>query len=241
MVKLGPREFTIKQQFIDDLETAARTNHIRNLKKAILVMHSPQDKTVDIENAKLIYKAAMHPKSFISLDGADHLLTMADDALYAGNVIASWASRYIDFEETEDIKTDQQVVSVTGTDGYTTQLRAGEHYLTADEPISVGGKELGPTPYGYLLAALGACTSMTVKMYADRKKWPLEEVRVHLSHSKVHAEDSLNNQKIDQIVRKLEIDGPLDDTQRQRLLEIADKCPVHKTLHSQIEVVTSLR
>ena len=204
-------------------------------------MHSPQDTIVEIENAKLIYKAAMHPKSFISLDGADHLLSSTEDAQYAGKVIASWAHRYIHFIETEKIKTDQQVVSVTGTDGYTTQLRAGEHYLIADEPVSVGGKELGPTPYGYLLSALGACTSMTIKMYADRKKWPLEEVRVHLSHSKIHAEDSLNNQKIDQIVRKLEIDGPLDESQRQRLLEIADKCPVHKTLHNRIDVVTSLR
>ncbi len=240
-VKIGMRSFNITSRFIHDLEKAAEKGHIKSLKRALLIMHSPHDKIVDIENARLIYREAMHPKSFISLDGADHLLSSPEDALYAGHVISAWASRYVDFEKEKEIRTDQQVVAVTGGEGYTTLLRAGEHYLIADEPTSVGGKDLGPSPYGYLLSALGSCTGMTLRMYADRKKWDLREVRVHLSHEKVHVEDLEKNQRIDRINREIELDGELDQDQRERLLQIADRCPVHKTLHNKIEVVTSLQ
>ncbi len=241
VVDLGGRPFTIKKQFLDDLEASGRTKHIHNLKKALLVMHSPQDEIVGIENARLIYEEAMHPKSFISLDGADHLLLKEADANYAGTVLASWALRYITLSKNYELKTEKNVVVRTGPDGYTTTIKAGEHYIIADEPTSVGGSDLGPSPYGFLMAALGACTSMTLRMYADRKNWPLQSVLVHLDHEKVHAQDSGNAAKIDKISRSIELEGDLDDAQRQRLLEIADRCPVHKTLNSKISIVTVLQ
>ena len=208
-------------------------------------MHSPQDIIVEVKNAREIYEAAMHPKSFISLDGADHLLSDKADSMYVGKVIAAWSIRYVDFEETEELSTDKRVVSRTGDDGYTTEIKAGDHFFLADEPSSVGGKNLGPTPYDLLVAALGACTSMTLRMYADRKEWPLEEVKVHLLHNKEHSEDcdqcDKEGAKIDTITREIELFGDLSEDQKERLLEIADKCPVHKTLHSDISVKTKLK
>ncbi|RMG24045.1 MAG: alpha/beta fold hydrolase, partial [Bacteroidetes bacterium] len=244
VVNIGGRPFKVKKQFLDDLEQV-QPEVIRKLRKALLIMHSPQDTVVGIEHAARIYQMARHPKSFISLDGADHLLSKKEDALYAGRMVASWASRYVNMEERDDLRTDQQVVVRTGAKGYTTEIRAGEHRLLADEPQSVGGANLGPTPYGLLSAALGACTSMTLRMYADRKQWDLQEVRVHLSHTKDYAQDSahseLQGSKIDVFIREIELEGQLDENQRQRLLEIADKCPVHRTLHGPIEVRTRLR
>ena len=244
-VLLAGRPFKIKKQFLDDLEDSNMQGIIKNLGKALLILHSPQDNMVSIDNAAEIYQAAKHPKSFVSLDGADHLLTNKEDSMYVGQVIASWSSRYITPAPSQALETEKQVVTQTGEDGFTTQIKAGKHHLLADEPTSVGGKDLGPTPYGYLLSALGACTSMTLRMYADRKKWPLERATVHLEHFKVHSDDcddcETEEGYIDHISREIELDGPLDDQQIARLLEIADRCPVHKTLHNEIKITTKLQ
>lgn len=243
-VNIGGRPFKVKEQFLENLESTNSAEYISKLRKALLIMHSPQDNIVGIENAASIYKAAKHPKSFISLYGADHLLTNKRDSIYAGDVISTWVKRYIDMPTKKIPDTDQQVIVRTGAEGYTSDIKAREHTLVADEPESVGGADLGPTPYDLLLSGLGACTGMTLRMYADRKKWDLKEVRVHLSHSKIHKDDcdtcDTKESKIDKIERIIEVEGNLTDDQKQRLSEIADKCPVHKTLHSEIHIETRL-
>jgi uncharacterized OsmC-like protein/alpha/beta superfamily hydrolase len=244
-VKIGGRPFIIKQQFIDDLEEASMDEAIRGLKRALIIFHSPVDKTVGIENAGEIYTKARHPKSFVSLDHADHLLTNEDDAHYVGNVINAWAQKYAGLEHPEvHDTTDEGVVVHTGAVGYKTEVRQGKHGYLADEPISVGGTGLGPSPYDYLMAALGSCTSMTLRMYADRKEWPLTGITVRLNHEKIHVKDcescESESGKIDFIEREIELEGDLTDEQRIRLLEIADRCPVHRTLHGEVNVVTRL-
>ncbi|MEL6675124.1 MAG: bifunctional alpha/beta hydrolase/OsmC family protein [Bacteroidota bacterium] len=244
-VMIAGRPFTIRKHFLEDIKGVDLAEKIQELKKPLLVMHSPQDQVVEIENAKKIYLEAWHPKSFLSLDGADHLLLRKADSRYAGNMIANWASRYLEEEEKEPLLTDKQAVVRTGPGSYTTEIRTGKHNLLADEPERVGGDDLGPSPYDLLLASLGTCTSMTLRMYADRKKWPLQEVRVHLEHYKDYPEDAGHmddpKSKLDHIEREVELEGPLDEEQRARLLEIADRCPVHRTLHSEIVVKTKLR
>lgn len=245
-VSIGGRPFTIERHFIEELQKTKLTDLVHTMRKPLLVAHSPQDKIVGIDNAAELYHAAFHPKSFLSLDQADHLLSNEQDSLYVGDVLSSWAKRYIDQQPEERITTDLQVVAQVADDGYTTQIQARQHTIIADEPKSLGGNDLGMSPYELLSAGLGACTAITVKMYAERKKWDLKEVYVHLDHGKVHAEDSAhtevdNTQKIDLFRREIELVGNLDQDQRARLLEIANKCPVHKTLHNTIEVSTSLR
>lgn len=243
-IDIGGRPFVIQKQFIDNLENQGMSKELKRLKRPILILHSPQDNTVSISNAASIYTAAMHPKSFISLDGADHLLSRKEDSLYAGEIIASWASRYLAMPESTILETDKQVVTRIGESGFTTDIMAGIHGLLADEPASSGGKGLGPSPYDYILAGLGACTAMTLRLYADHKKWDLQEVRVHLQHEKVHANDCEECETkpvmLDRVERHIEIEGNLDDTQRNRLVEIANKCPVHKTLASEVVVETFL-
>ncbi len=248
-VNLAGRIFTVKKQFLEDLEMTVMREKIANLKRALLIFHSPVDDTVGIENAQRIYKAALHPKSFVSLDTADHLLTNEADSRYVGEVLAVWAKKYIELgiKSTKmDVQKEEGTVVVqTGSEKYYTTIMANGHALIADEPEHFGGKNLGASPYELLSASLGACTSITLRMYADRKKWPLKSVIVRLKHHKIHANDcqacESKNGKVDHIARELELFGPLDDAQKQRLLEIADKCPVHKTLHSEIIIKTRLR
>ena len=241
-VEIAGRPFQIQDQFLQDINAIEVDQRLHLLKKPLLVLHSPQDKIVEIENAKLIYESAQHPKSFISLVGADHLLSDPKDAIYAGKVIASWAERYLDSQVDDQIETDHDVVvELNQEDTYTAEIQAGPHRLISDEPQSLGGSELGPTPYEYVAAGLGSCTAMTLFMYARRKNWELESVRVHLIHDKKHIEDSKNEGKIDVFQREIEIIGKLSDEQRERLLQIANKCPVHKTLESSSKIITSLR
>ena len=242
---LSGRDFTIKKQFLDDLETKSLPDTIKNLQTAILVMHSPQDTTVGIKNAEEIYVAAKHPKSFISLEGADHLLMNRKDSVYAGEVISGWARRYVDMPEEVPLKTTHQVVASLATEsGFTTAMKVGNHLMTADEPTSFGGNDYGPSPYELVSAGLSACTAMTIQMYVKRKGWPLENVEVHTSYGKSHAEDceacESDSAKIDTFEREIKIKGNLDEKQKARILQIADKCPVHKTLHSETQVITKL-
>ena len=246
LVDIGGRKFTIKKQFLEDLQAQEHVPVIKNLGKAILVMHSPQDKIVGIDNASNIYHIAKHPKSFVTLDQADHMLSNKNDAFYAGNVIASWVKRYIEFPVIDKLDTDKQVVVRLEGDDFTTEIQAGDHSLIADEPTSFGGNDFGPSPYELLNASLGACTAMTIKMYAKRKKWDLQDVLVHLSYSKTNryeehqANPNSSNSRIDRFERELEFIGDLDEDQRRRLLEIANKCPVHRTIASPSEFATKL-
>jgi putative redox protein len=247
-VVLAGRTFTVKKQFLDDLNFVNMTKTLKNLNRALLVLHSPLDETVGIENAGRIFQAARHPKSFISLDTADHLLTNPADSRYAGSVIAAWARKYTNSADTDEAKMEgaqNQVITQIEKSGLTTDILAEGHRLVADEPVSIGGNGSGPTPYGYLLSGLGACTAMTLRMYADRKKWPLDSVTVKLNHQKIHADDCKDCQtkegKLDQIEREIELSGALDAQQKQRLMQIADRCPVHRTLHSEIVVKSKLK
>lgn len=244
-VNIGGRPFTIKKQFLDDIETKSLPDVAKNLRKALLVMHSPQDTTVGIANAEEIYIAARHPKSFVSLDGADHLLMRKEDSIYVGSVIASWAKRYISVPKTDTVSTTHQAVaSLDAEDGFTTQMTVGNHTMMADEPTSYGGNDFGPSPYELVSAGLSACTAMTVQMYVKRKGWDLQNIEVHTSHTKLAKQAIENGEqkeiKVDTFNREIKLKGNLDEKQIQRILQIADKCPVHKTLHSDIEVVTKI-
>jgi putative redox protein len=245
-VLLAGRPFTIKKQFLEDIEATRLEEAIAGLRKALLVFHAPRDTTVGIENAGRIFAAAKHPKSFVSLDDADHLLTRHEDATYVAEVLAAWAGRYLGLTEETPLKaaSGTVVVQETGEGKFTQRIAAGAHQLRADEPESVGGDDSGPGPYDLVLAGLGACTSMTLRLYAERKGWPLSRVTVTLTHDKIHAEDCADCEtksgRLDRIERRLWIEGEIDDEQRARLLEIADKCPVHRTLESEVVVTTRL-
>ena len=249
-VTLSGRTFTVTKQFLDDLGATRMEDTIGALDRALMIFHSPVDQIVGVDNAAKIFQAAKHPKSFVSLDQADHLLMDPADSQYVGAVVGAWARKYVetsDASDASDTSHDEEhgVVRTRTGGGYRTEVQAGSHTLAADEPEDIGGTDTGPTPYDLLLAALGACTGMTLRMYADRKDWPLRETTVRLEHEKVHADDcetcESKEGKIDQIQRTIEVTGDLDDGQRQRLLDIANKCPVHRTLHNEIHVVSSLR
>lgn len=245
LVELAGRPFQIKKQFIEDLrkqDLPERLAEMRNT--SFMIMHAPQDSVVSIDNARHLYQALHHPKSFVCLDQADHLLSKQADAHYAGQIIASWARRYLPETEHQALKTEEQVVTVLGEKGYTTAVLAGEHHLLADEPEEMGGANRGPSPYHFLAAGLGACTAITLQMYARRKKWPLEEVRVHLSYDSKHMDDCdlcvEEVRKLGRFVRKIEWQGALSSEQQKELLEIAKRCPVHKTIERGTEVHTEL-
>lgn len=237
-VNIGGRPFYIKKQFIDDLNSQQLSDVNKGGKQAILIMHSPQDNIVGIENAEHIYKLAQHPKSFVSLDGADHLLSDKQDALYVGDVIAGWVGRYICTEDKENIErsTHQVEARLTHTDGFTTALKVGDYLLTGDEPLSLGGANLGPSPYEFVGAGLSACTVMTLQMYAKRKGWKID-VEIHTNHSKQKTE---TGEVVDVFEKQLLVKGDLDEKQVQRLMQIADKCPVHKTLKLGAQFKTSI-
>jgi uncharacterized OsmC-like protein/fermentation-respiration switch protein FrsA (DUF1100 family) len=246
-VSLAGRPFRIKREFLDDIVEHELMKDVAGLHKALLVMQSPIDDTVSIDNATKIFLAAKHPKSFVSLDHADHLLTKPADALYAADVISAWASRYVDVAtpaNTMDLTEAPRrvVVQETRKSKFNQTITVGPHRLVADEPVAAGGEDAGPGPYDFLLAGLGACTSMTMRLYADRKSLPLDRVTVTLKHSKIYAKDceecETRDGMLDQIERDIAMDGALDAEQRKKLMEIADKCPVHRTLTSEIRIVT---
>ncbi len=246
-VSLAGRPFRITREFLDDVAEHELMAHVAGLHKALLIMHAPSDDTVGIDNATRIFVAARHPKSFVSLADADHLLTGKGDALYVADVIAAWAERYIDpaaIEPAADPSAAPRnvVVRETRTGKFQQTITVGPHQMMADEPVAAGGADSGPGPYDFVLAGLGACTSMTMRLYADRKSLPLERTTVTLTHSKIHAEDCAECETkagmLDRIDRVIAMEGPLDAEQRQKLLEIADKCPVHRTLTSEIHIVT---
>ncbi len=246
-VHLAGRNFKIQRQLIEDLENYNSVEHIRTLGKALLIFHSPLDQTVSIEEAGRIYSAAIHPKSFVSLDKADHLLSRAEDAEFVAAMITAWVIRYIEKEHAQQITQRPSVKSnrviVREQDKkFTREIFTAHHQLISDEPLEMNGTNQGPNPYELLLAALGSCTSMTLRMYANHKKLDLQDIEVELHHNKIHAKDceSCEEQEplIDQITRTITLTGQLNDQQRARLLEIADKCPVHKTLENQINIVT---
>lgn len=243
-VSIGGQPFTITKQFLIDLEEQNMKKNLRSLEPALLIMHSPGDNIVGIENATELYKMARHSKSFISLDGADHLLSNKKDSYHAGEMAAVWAKKYLPAEVKQE-PGSQVMARLTG-ESYITEIQSGKHSFLADEPKSAGGDDMGPSPYDIVTAGLGACTSMTLRMYANRKKWDLREVRVHLDHSKKHMEDCAtcdesDDSKIDKFNRVIELDGDLDADQRNRLLEIANKCPVHRTLTGDIVIDTKLK
>ncbi len=246
-VSLAGRPFRIKREFLDDIVEHQLMKDVGNLHKALLVMHSPVDDTVGIDNATKLFVSAKHPKSFVSLDHADHLLSQPSDAVYAADIIAAWATRYVaaakpaqamDLPEAPR----QVLVQETRNGKFQQTVTVGRHRLIADEPVAAGGEDSGPGPYDFLLAGLGACTSMTMRLYADRKSLPLDRVTVTLKHSKIYAKDcdecETREGMLDQIDRVIAMEGALDAEQRERLMEIADKCPVHRTLTSEIRIVT---
>jgi len=242
-ISIAGRSFKLKKQFLHDVQEAQTCAAIHDLKRALLIFHSPLDEIVDIKHAQRIYESARHPKSFVTLDRADHLLSQESDARYVGSVIATWADKYVPVREIEWDSGPHAVRVRTGSTYYT-EIKSGGHGLLADEPIKLGGTDRGPTPYGLLLSSLGACTGMTLRMYADRKGWPVEEINVYLNHDKIHAEDCEDcaegtTGKIDRIERLIDVVGDLDDTQRKRLLEIADRCPVHRTLEETAHITTT--
>ena len=247
-IAIGGKSITVKKQFLDDLEKIQMQKAIRKLKKPLLILHSPMDEIVDSENAAIIFKAAFHPKSFISLDKADHLLTDESDAIYAGSVIAAWAEKYVEIREKRKWTTDPEdnrVLARIGQTLYRTDILANGHHLVADEPLAVGGRNSGPSPYDLLVSGLGACTCMTLRMYADRKKWPVESITTTLKHQKIHANEcqscETESGKLDHIDLEIDIKGDIDQEQKKRMLEIAQKCPVHVTLHSETITRTALR
>jgi uncharacterized OsmC-like protein/pimeloyl-ACP methyl ester carboxylesterase len=246
-VSLAGRPFHIKREFLDDIAEHGLIAHVANLHKALLIMHSPTDDTVGIDNATRLFVAAKHPKSFVSLAGADHLLTGKSDAAYVAGVIAGWAERYLDpvvSEPAADLGEAPRnvVVRETRQSKFQQTIAVGPHRMLADEPLAAGGEDTGPGPYDFVLAGLGACTSMTMRLYADRKSLPLERVTVTLKHSKIYAQDcaecETKSGMLDQIDRLIAMEGPLDAEQRKKLMEIADKCPVHRALTSEIHIVT---
>jgi len=247
-VVLAGRSFRIRREFLDDVAEQMLADKVKALRASLLIFHSPTDQIVGIESASRIFLAARHPKSFVSLADADHLLSRRSDSTYVANVIAAWAERYLDAPAAAAVEPESAagtvVVSETRHGRFQQQITVGRHRLIADEPVAVGGLDTGPGPYDFLLAGLGACTSMTMRLYADHKGLALDRVSVTLRHDKIHAADCADCEtregKIDRIERSIRIEGPLGDSDRAKLMAIADKCPVHRTLLGEIDIVTTV-
>lgn len=245
-VDLGGRPFRITRAFVEDVDGASITQELGRLRAALLVLHAPRDAIVGIDNATRIFMAAKHPKSFVTLDDADHLISEPGDADYAADVIATWATRYLDLRPPAPppgVPEGIVRISEADPDGFLQDVTAGpHHHARADEPRAYGGTNRGMSPYGFIAAGLGACTSMTIRMYARRKGWPLDHVRVDVCHDKMHAQDAKagSGDKIDSFRREIHLEGDLTAEQRSRLMEIADKCPVHRTLERTSTIVTTL-
>jgi len=246
-VNIGGRPFKIDKDFVEDFDKTDLPSVVKNLRKPLLIMHSPTDNVVGIKNAEALYHQAQHPKSFVTLDHADHLLSKSSDSNYAGNMVGTWVQRYFEPQENDMLETNgEQLVGHLNLieDHFTTNIQTKNHSMIADEPASVGGDDFGPSPYEYLNAGLVACTAMTLKMYAERKKWNLEEVFVYVTHSKKHSDDlGLERDKpgyLDHITKKIKLIGDLDEKQKARLKEISSRCPVHKTLAGGVVFDTTL-
>lgn len=245
-VCLGGRPFRIGADFVEDIEQSQLEDALKSLHAALLVLHAPRDQIVSIDNAAALFMGAKHPKSFITLDDADHLISRASDADYVADVIATWAAKYVNLAPPAPPPgAPEGIVRVSEADprGFLQDIQSGpKHHTVADEPLAYGGTNKGMSPYGFLSAGLGACTSMTIRMYARRKGWPLDHVRVEVCHDKVHAQDAETGAKnrIDTFRREIHLTGDLDADQRQRLLEIADRCPVHRTLENSSLIKTVL-
>ncbi|MEO1304969.1 MAG: bifunctional alpha/beta hydrolase/OsmC family protein, partial [Pseudomonadota bacterium] len=246
-VNLGGRPFTLSREFLDDVRASTVIDSVKSLRKPLLILHAPKDEIVGIDNATDLFIVAKHPKSFVSLDQADHLLTGKTDAVFVIDVIAGWSGQYTGAtarSQTTQPQSNRVIVRETGENGpYQNEVLIGGRRFFADEPATYGGADTGPDPYAWVAAGLGACTSITMRMYANRKKWPIERLSVSLDHEKRHADDCVDcspSDKIDVFTRYIEIEGDLDEAQRARMLEMADKCPVHRTLESGAKVETHL-
>jgi uncharacterized OsmC-like protein/pimeloyl-ACP methyl ester carboxylesterase len=243
-VSIAGRSFTVRKDFVDDARAQSLAGHIASLRMALLILHAPTDSIVGIDNARAIYEAARHPKSFVSLDGADHLLTARNDATFVAEIVSAWVERYLDTVPADDMDdSDAVLVSESGEGRFQQLVRVGPHRLLADEPLDAGGDETGPTPYDFLAIGLGVCTSMTLRMYAARKKLDVGRISVRVDHGKVHADDCLEcadglEGRIDRFVRTIAAEGEIDAETRNKLLEIADKCPVHRTLETRSVITT---
>jgi len=243
-VQLGGRPIRIGRDFVQSVKAENLEGDINNLHRALLVLHAPRDQTVGIENAAQIFSTAKHPKSFVTLDDADHLITRSQDAEYAAAIISAWAKKYLELTPPAPppgVPEGIVRVNEADPDGFLQDINSGpDHHALADEPVAYGGTNKGMSPYGYLSSGLGACTSMTIRMYARRKNWPLSHVRVDVCHDKVHAQDAddATGARADTFTRVVYLEGDLNAEQRQRLLEIADRCPVHRTLERTSKIET---
>ncbi|MBB5535763.1 bifunctional alpha/beta hydrolase/OsmC family protein [Rhizobium giardinii] len=246
-VDLAGRKFLVRKQFVEDARAQRIKDAVASLKKPLLILHAPLDQSVGIENATEIFLAAKHPKSFVSLDKADHLLSNREDAAFAGRIISGWLTRYLAADTPHGKGPIEHVrVMETGESRFQNAVQAGSHRLFADEPETVGGLDSGPSPYDFLSIALGACTSMTLRLYADHKKLTLGRIGVDVSHTKIHAKDCeectdqerSGSARIDQFERVISIDGEVSEELRGKIAEIAGKCPVHRTLESVAKIIT---
>lgn len=237
-VEIAGRPFLIRRSFIDAVAEVDVEKAVAALRRPLLVLHSPIDQVVGIEHASRIFVAARHPKSFVSLDMADHLIADAANANFVSAMVATWANRYLsplvaDLPQVEAADGVEAIETLAGK--FQLRVRSGKHTIFSDEPASVGGLGSGLSPYELVSAGLAACTVMTMRLYANRKGFPLERASTRVEHKKV-----ADMVPPDRFTRTIVLEGPLDEEQRARILEIADRCPVDLTLIRGSDVQTDL-